>query len=350
MVRLLFIQQKGFESRIALNDIDILKTKFDVSVYIVNNKKSLSFIFSFLKEFFYLLFNIHKFKIVFIWFADYHSMLPVFFSKLFSKKCILIAGGFDAYETLTTAPGNLKDKFRKFCTKYSFANATEVVAVSENIKGYLTKYIPGRKSTVLYNNVDTGRIIPPDAISQKENLIITVGGGLDEGEALNKKLDLFFKIGEEFVSRYPEYNAEFFAIGHDENSDTHKLLKQFIKSHGLQIKPKTKSIDELVNYYKRASVYMQLSENEAFGIAQAEAMMFGCIPVSGDGGAIPEVVGDAGFIVKNYNMNEFIELIKEVLDKKHESLREKSRDRILTNFTLQNRKYNLLKFMEKYDH
>ena len=39
-----------------------------------------------LKEFLFLIFRGFKFDAVFIWFGDYHSLLPVLFAKIFGKK------------------------------------------------------------------------------------------------------------------------------------------------------------------------------------------------------------------------------------------------------------------------
>ena len=57
------------------------------------------------------------------------------------------------------------------------------------------------------------------------------------------------------------------------------------------------SDEELEDLYRRASVYVQASRHEGFGLAVAEAMLAGCVPVVMDVTAMPEVVGEAGVLV-----------------------------------------------------
>jgi glycosyltransferase involved in cell wall biosynthesis len=270
----------------------------------------------------------------------------VFFSKLFKKVSLLNIGGYDADEILTGEAQGLKAKFRKFCVKYSVKNATRLLPVSTIIKEYLVRFVDESRCEVMYNCVDTEKF-SGNRIQGKENLIITVGGGGEfVKEAKRKRLDLFIELGNEFNQRYPEYNAKFFIIGHEPGNNTYNYLLPLIKSRNVEVKPLTRSVNELLSYYEQASIYMQLSYYESFGIAQIEAMLNGCIPVSNAGGAIPEVVGDAGFIIHDFDKEKYISIIKEILDNKHEPLREKARERVLNNFTFEVRKSCLLALLK----
>ena len=60
--------------------------------------------------------------------------------------------------------------------------------------------------------------------------------------------------------------------------------------HGLS----TREIREL---YARSAIAIIPSEYEGFGLPAGEAMACGVPVVSSDGGALPEVVGDAGVVV-----------------------------------------------------
>ena len=59
------------------------------------------------------------------------------------------------------------------------------------------------------------------------------------------------------------------------------------------------SDEELLDVYRRAAVYVQASRHEGFGLAVAEAMLAGCVPVVMNVTAMPEVVGDAGVLIES---------------------------------------------------
>jgi glycosyltransferase involved in cell wall biosynthesis len=342
LIPLLFIKHKDFNARTVDYDLEILRSSYGVNMYEVNTTKGPQFFTALVKQFFFLLFNLHKYKIVFIWFADYHSLLPVFLAKIYRRKAVINIGGYDADEILTGSPKSLKERFRKFCVSYSVKNASMLLPVSRVIEDYLLKEVPPAKCQTIYCCVDAQNFSASPGT--KENLVITVGGGGEFiKEAKRKRLDFFIELGNEFNRRYPQYNAKFYLIGHNGNTKTFSFLKPMIQYPNVELKPVTQTIEELVNYYNRASVYMQLSYYESFGIAQAEAMSMGCIPVSNPGGAIPEVVGDAGFLIAGYDKEKYLNTIKEILDKKHEHLRGKAKQRVLDNFTLPIRREKLLK-------
>jgi glycosyltransferase involved in cell wall biosynthesis len=98
-------------------------------------------------------------------------------------------------------------------------------------------------------------------------------------------------------------------------------------------------IDEmaLLEYYSRASVYIQASLHEGFGLSVAEAMLAGCIPVVANVGSLPEVVGNCGFYFNTDSPEEMANTIKVAL-KASPTQRIKARHRILMGFPLAERR------------
>ena len=73
------------------------------------------------------------------------------------------------------------------------------------------------------------------------------------------------------------------------------------------------STEQMVRYYAEAAIAVVPSVYEGFGLPAGEAMACGVPVVSTDGGALPEVVGDAGVIVPAKNVDELINAIDGLL-------------------------------------
>ncbi len=99
------------------------------------------------------------------------------------------------------------------------------------------------------------------------------------------------------------------------------------------------SDDELMGYFQRARVYVQVSAHEGFGISLAEAMLCECVPVVTRGGAIPEVVGDSGYYVPYNNPKATAEAIEKALKS---DLGPAARERISNKFPLKKREEMLV--------
>jgi hypothetical protein len=103
------------------NDYLLLKKRYRVLKKEVKPQKNLfGFVIQQVKLFFFLLKNILKTNIIFIWFADYHSFLPALLGKVFSKKVVIVVGGTDAAIVPEIDYGIfVKRNIRALITKYS---------------------------------------------------------------------------------------------------------------------------------------------------------------------------------------------------------------------------------------
>jgi glycosyltransferase involved in cell wall biosynthesis len=104
--------------------------------------------------------------------------------------------------------------------------------------------------------------------------------------------------------------------------------------------------DELDRLFREASVYVQPSHHEGFGIAVAEAMLAGCVPVVTAAGALPEVVDDAGIQVPSDDPREVADGIRRALDA-GPGARAAARERILTAFPVDVRRQGLWAAVEE---
>ena len=97
------------------------------------------------------------------------------------------------------------------------------------------------------------------------------------------------------------------------------------------------STEQMVKYYAEVSVAVVPSVYEGFGLPAGEAMACGVPVVSTDGGALPEVVGDAGVIVPAKNVDAMVKAIDALLRDadRREALGQAGRQRILEKFCWQ---------------
>jgi glycosyltransferase involved in cell wall biosynthesis len=86
----------------------------------------------------------------------------------------------------------------------------------------------------------------------------------------------------------------------------------------------------LCDLYSVADLYLATSLHEGFGIPVLEAMRCGCPVLSSSGGALPEVVADAGFVEANWDAASWSKTIGDLLSdpSRLQSLRERGLKRV----------------------
>jgi glycosyltransferase involved in cell wall biosynthesis len=106
------------------------------------------------------------------------------------------------------------------------------------------------------------------------------------------------------------------------------------------------SDDELHTAYRRAAVYVQASRHEGFGLAVAEAMLAGCVPVVMNVTAMPEVVGDAGVLIESQEPAAIAEGVRRALALGPEAPH-RARERVLTAFPMERRREGILRVVDE---
>ena len=355
---ILFIKHYSTNAKFILNDADILKEKFTVDVYVSNTKNNFTIIFSLLGQFFHHLLNIRKYKLIYIWFADYHSFIPVMFGKIFGVKSIIAIGGYDA----TCIPeinmgafieNSFKKKIRSYMTKFSLRNADKILVVDDSLikntntyiysgeenkkplEDGILNFIPDIKNKieVVYTGFDENYFKRDENIP-KERFILSVGFTPDDNEFRRKGFDMLIEAAEIMKEE------KFVLIGLNE-----KQIKEFEKKKIANVKVMNSvSMDELRKYYNKAKVFAQLSLFEGQPNSLCEAMMYECIPVGSNVNGIPRVIGNTGFIVDKKNVYEITEKLLQALNSPDE-LGFSARKRITENFSLERRKDSILRIV-----
>ena len=319
--RILFIYP--FLSSFIEKDLNILKEEFEVIPFHYRDKKDL----------FRLLKNVLTTDLNVSWFILGHASSAVLFSKVFGKKSVVIAGGWDVVSMPEIGYGAMIGKKRIRRTRSALKRASEILAVSESTKKWVLKWVDRDDVITLYHGFDADKFVPR---GEKEDMVLSVGDLTNDVTIRIKGIDTFEKVAELLP------NIKFVLIG-KHNMEVLKAWKAKAPTNLeiLDFLPQEK----LIGYYQKAKVYAQPSYQESFGCALAEAMLCECVPMVTRRGAIPEVVGDVGYYVEYGDVEGTVEKIKEALitNKGVES-----RKRIMKLFPLEERKKKLKKIINEY--
>ncbi len=333
--RVLFIYTNG--SSFIKGDIEILSERYFVSKYRVNNSSPLILALSLIKLSAFLLLSIYKFKIIFIWFADYHSFLPVLAGKIFGKKTVLVAGGYDVCREKKYNYGSFVNPLRGFMAIYSIKNATICLAVSENVRRIIHSIAPNSNCTVLYNGVS----LSPENVKTASESSVKKEGVLCVS-VVSSEQSFYIKGVDRYISAARELkNIQFTLVGAD-RTFIQKLIPDI--PFNLTIAGKVDH-SQTINYYVKSKVYCQFSRRESFCLALAESMMFHCTPVISNVGGMPEVVGDNGIITSDYSPVVLANAITSALE--NEENGDKCASRIEALFMYNTRKQKLLQLLDK---
>jgi glycosyltransferase involved in cell wall biosynthesis len=266
------------------------------------------------------------------WFGYVQAFFAVLFSKLLGKKSIVIAGGWDVAKEPEIGYGIFTSWKRKWYPLFSFKFADLILAVSNftRLECIHNARASHNKITVVYHGFMTDDSCEVD-YSSKEKLVITVCLSIQKNTIITKGLELFVRS-----ARYlPE--VKFLLIASDSGDGSFSYLKE-IASKNITFTGCLYG-EDLINLYKKARVYVQVSYRESFGCSLAEAMLYGCVPVVSRRAAIPEVVGDCGIYVDKLEPEEVALKIKQAL---HSDLGKKASERIKMIFPLEKRRKELL--------
>ena len=183
-----------------------------------------------------------------------------------------------------------------------------IITVSRSARGDICRDFNIRPGLfeIVPNGINTDLFYPIPEIKRKKNRIIVTNSA---DTPLKGLFYLFQAVAELVKTRKIEVTV----IGAPkENGRIVKLIKELGIGHLIQF---TGRIDngEFVRQYARATVAVVPSVYEGFGLPVGEAMACAVPVISTTGGALPEVVGDAGILVPPADHRALARAIKEIL-------------------------------------
>jgi glycosyltransferase involved in cell wall biosynthesis len=188
--------------------------------------------------------------------------------------------------------------------------------------------IPVRKFSIVPNGINTGVFFPISEIEREKNRVIVT----NSADTPLKGLSYFFQAVAE-LSTTQDINVT--VVGTPKkNGYIVKLIRDL--DIGCRINFTGRIDDrEFVQQYARASVAVVPSVYEGFGLPVGEAMACGVPVISTTGGALPEVVGDAGVLVPPADPPALAEAMREILGspRRAEELGRAGYERVQKHFT-----------------
>lgn len=238
---------------------------------------------------------------VFCWFASLHSFIPSMAAAAFRKPVVSVVGAYDAANVPEIGFGHMGHPWKRHVVT-AVCNASSVLICNsdyavETVRRNVPTRTPIRR---LYHGVEFKPVPRNDA---REALALSVG--LIRRENLLRKGHEAFVRAARFV---PE--ARFVLAGRFVDDAPNYLRSIGPPNFELRDHLPQAELDRL---FDTASVYVQPSAHESFGLSVVEAMGAGEIPVVSRRGALPEVVGDHGIYVDERDPVSIAEGIREGL-------------------------------------
>lgn len=338
------------DSTFVENDFRIIASIHRVKKIIVPSHDPLSTVYNQLRILLFLMQYTWRANGFYIWFADYHSLLPAMFARLFGKRSLIVVGGYDAASIPQIKYGVFYSRFRGFFAKMSYRLTNCIIPVDESLVESLNTYMGGtpvRHGIKHFVKHLSTRIVTiptgydPQRWSRRqnvmrENLVLAVAVATDWRRFELKGFDLLLKIAR----RMPDVN--FMIVGLGGEVFQHVRDEAFPNLELVPFVPNEK----LVEYYSKATVFCQFSLCEGLPNTLCESMLCECIPVGSKVGGIPKAIGDCGYILEIKNAAKGAELISQALHANNE-LGKQARERIVINFGQTNREKKLLALLSE---
>jgi glycosyltransferase involved in cell wall biosynthesis len=229
---------------------------------------------------------------------------------------------------------------------YSFINMqkhvsrklSHIITVSQASKNDIGRAfaIPPYKFRVVANGINTDIFYPLSGVDRMKNRIMVTNSADTPLKGLRYLIEAVASIRK-------KRDVSLTVIGKPkEDGVISNLVKSLESPDYIHFTGRIED-DEFARYYAQAAMAVVPSLYEGFGLPAGEAMASKVPVISTTGGALPEVVGDAGILVPPGNTKALEDAIVDLLDnpKKRDQLAQAGYKRVKTHFTWHNTAKNV---------
>ena len=188
--------------------------------------------------------------------------------------------------------------------------------------------IPLKRFRIIPNGINTDLFYPLPGIEREPYRLIVTNSADVPLKGLYYLLDAVARLAR-------NYPMKLVVIGSPKkNGGIEKKIRALNIGHRIHFTGRI-GHDEFVRQYARASIAVIPSIYEGFGIPAGEAMACGVPVVSTTGGALPEVVADAGILVPPADPQALVQAIGKLMENPEQAIQlgQKGYNRIQNQFT-----------------
>jgi glycosyltransferase involved in cell wall biosynthesis len=310
-------------------DIDILRRHFDLDLLVHNRGKKRLFV-SVVRR---LIFN--RPDALLMWFVvPSYALAVTLLAKLLGVKVGFFTGGYDVVSMPAIGFGAMRFPLFRMMIKPTLALADLTMPFSQSAAQQVHRYALPRKMEVLYPGVDT-KYFTPGTDQKRQPLAMTVSP-VTKSSIVQKGLRDFVE-----AARYAP-DVQFALVGQSPDGSIESLREA--APPNVRFYDRFLPAEELRELYRRASCYVQASAHEGFGVAVAEAMACGAVPVVARRFSLPEVTGGLGGYVPLGDPKAIAAEVRRAIKVGREN-RDILRSRVVGNFTSERREQELVRLM-----
>lgn len=320
-------------SSFASKDLHVLESAFNVAKFEFIWASKLQVPLLLLGQFFFLLFHLPSSKATVTLFGSYHSFLPALMARVFGKPAVVILGGSDCVSFPSINYGNFNNGLQGVFTRWSLNLATHIAPVHESLtyakydytdtdfpyQGYKV-FCPKANAPVSVVNFGYDPELFQKCSEKRPSSFLTVGT-INPANFYRKGIDLIL----EDARNRPE--STYTIIG---GTDSDVPVNVSVPSNVSMIG--SVSYADLTMHYSTHQFYFQLSMMEGFPSAICEAMLCECVPIGSNVAAIPDIIGNTGFLLLKKDVQGLKQLVDQALDASVTELGSKARERIIEHY------------------